>query len=230
MSPLDMSLLVNAMDIGAPFPVYRDIKPVPDGGPTGVPPRPYLLLLRETMRRLQEAERIMAEQQERIEYLETLSTTDELTGLLNRRGFMAALRRELAAARRTGQGGILLIVDLDDFKSINDDHGHVAGDAYLQQAARILTESVRSHDIVARIGGDEFAVLLTQVDSEAGLARAESLTQRFNTSTLSWQQTSLPLRASFGSTPFKPGDQEDALVRRADIGMYKNKAARKVAR
>lgn len=202
----------------------------PDLGPVSMNADTYVYLLQDTIMRLREAETKIAEQKERIEHLETLSMTDELTGLLNRRGFVEAFRRELASARRTGVGGVLVIIDLDGFKDINDTYGHLCGDWYLRQASRTLKENVRAHDIVARFGGDEFAVLLTHTDQSQGLIRAEALSSTFNASTCQWQMRSLALRASFGTHPFAGGDQEEDVIRRADAGMYRVKRLVKARR
>ncbi|HYC04245.1 MAG TPA: GGDEF domain-containing protein [Azospirillaceae bacterium] len=184
-------------------------------------------MLQEMALRLADAERVISEQRERIEALETMTMTDELTGLMNRRGFMDAFRRELAATRRGTATGVLVMVDLDGFKAINDRHGHLAGDAYLRQVGRALTESVRAQDVVARLGGDEFAVLLTRVGEAAGQARAEALAKAFEGRHATWQNVALPLRASFGAMAYRSGDREDEALRRADARMYQVKAERK---
>jgi diguanylate cyclase (GGDEF)-like protein len=107
--------------------------------------------------------------------LAKLSETDALTGLLNRRGFDAHLARAMAAARIAKRGGALLYVDLDNFKQINDRHGHAQGDAALRTAAELLRRSVRAGDVVGRLGGDEFAVWLAQVDAIEARQRGEQL-------------------------------------------------------
>lgn len=104
-----------------------------------------------------------------------LSETDALTGLLNRRGFDAHLARTMAAARIAKRGGALLYVDLDNFKQINDRHGHAQGDAALRAAAELLRRSVRAGDLVGRLGGDEFAVWLAEVDTRESRQRGEQL-------------------------------------------------------
>jgi diguanylate cyclase (GGDEF)-like protein len=107
--------------------------------------------------------------------LAKLSETDALTGLLNRRGFDAHLARSMAAARIAKRGGALLYVDLDNFKQINDRHGHAQGDAALRAAAELLRRSVRAGDLVGRLGGDEFAVWLAEVDTREARQRGEQL-------------------------------------------------------
>ncbi|WP_431859698.1 GGDEF domain-containing protein [Azospirillum sp.] len=177
--------------------------------------------------KLAEAEETITQQQERIAYLESLTMTDELTGLVNRRGFNLHLKRELAAARRAGQGGgVLVMIDLDGFKAINDTHGHLAGDSYLRQVARLLQAHVRQHDVVARLGGDEFAVLLTDTDPATGAARAAELAQLANRAHAAWNGQELPVRFSVGVQPYGPADHEDEVIRRADAKMYRHKGSK----
>lgn len=232
MPPLDSHTTSSPSGIGLELPLPRWTPHVtPNGGTApGLPVDAYVLMLREVTARLREAESRMVEQQERIAYLETLSLTDELTGLLNRRGFAEAFRRALATARRTGTGGVLMIVDLDGFKAVNDRHGHLAGDRYLCRVAKVLSEKTRAKDVVARLGGDEFALLLTETGKEAGLARASDIAAALNAETCTVGTSTLPLRASFGAEPYGPDDREDAVSRRADLLMYRTKAARKRTR
>ena len=109
------------------------------------------------------------------EALARLSETDALTGLLNRRGFDASLAKAMAASRIAGLDGALLYVDLDNFKQINDRHGHAQGDAALKAAAELLRRSVRAGDLVGRLGGDEFAIWLAEVDGAEARRRGEQL-------------------------------------------------------
>lgn len=173
---------------------------------------------------LAQAECLIAAQRQRISQLENMAVTDELTGLMNRRGMMAALRRELSAAARSESGcGVLIMCDLNGFKHINDTHGHSAGDAYLRAVATALQQEVRPTDIVARIGGDEFAILLTRVDGDNGFARLLKLEQSFHTHALTWGARVLPLSASFGATSYGKGDAPEALLAAADLRLYAQK-------
>lgn len=177
---------------------------------------------------LAEAQATIAEQQERIAHLESLTMTDELTGLLNRRGFYSHFRRELAAARRHDTAsGVLVMIDLDGFKAINDKHGHLAGDSYLRQVARLIAGAVRDEDVVARLGGDEFAVLLTNTDARSGATRADQLTESAAKQRVFWNGTDLAIRFSLGVQPYGPEDHEDEVMRKADIKMYGNKSVRR---
>ena len=172
------------------------------------------------------AERRIADLMERVAILETTSRSDELTGLLNRRGFLFELNRALAAAKRYDETGMLVYVDLDGFKDINDSFGHPAGDAALCYVARILEENVRATDYVARLGGDEFAVLLTHASREQALGRAEILDQILNTAHVSWESRNIPLAASVGVYAYDQTSTPDDLVRMADEAMYKTKKMR----
>ena len=178
---------------------------------------------------LAEAHATIAEQRERIAHLEGLTMTDELTGLLNRRGFYNLFRRELAAGRRHGGGGggVLVLIDLDGFKRINDTHGHLAGDAYLRQVARLLAGAVRQEDVVARLGGDEFALLLTNTDASRGAARARDIAETAGGHCVRWNNTDLPVRFSLGVQPYGSGDREEEVIRLADSRMYSDKANRR---
>ena len=173
-----------------------------------------------------QAERRMAEQQRRIARLERLAATDELTGALNRRGFESALKRHLALARRHDEPGVLVIVDLDGFKPINDTYGHRAGDEVLRRVARLLMDSVRETDYVGRLGGDEFAVLLTRTSHLDGIDRAESLDRRVNGMRVAWDGRMIAPRASFGIQTYGPGDNGAELIGQADEAMYRIKRAR----
>lgn len=132
--------------------------------------------------------------------LEILAQRDALTGLYNRRQFTAMAELELARAERIPGGIALLMVDLDFFKHINDQHGHPAGDEVLRQVATLLSAGVRSTDLVARMGGEEFIVLLPHTNLENALAVAEKLRKTLRERPLLVQGVQLPVTASFGLT------------------------------
>ena len=122
-----------------------------------------------------QAEQHSASRAERIKYLQNLSFTDEVTGLFNRRGFDEQLRRTLANARRFGHTGLMAYHDLDGFKTVKDCYGHRGGDAVLRYVGEIAIASLRERDTVARLCGDEFAMLLTRTTKAYGAKRARSL-------------------------------------------------------
>lgn len=163
---------------------------------------------------------------ERIVRLECLVSTDELTGVLNRRGFEAELRRTLDLAQRHGETGVLLFVDLDDFKSVNDTYGHAAGDKVLRHVALLLKKSVRRSDVVARLGGDEFVVLLTKACATGGKTRRIALEQTLRSAVVHWHDCVIKVGASVGARPYGPCDECDVLIRDADERMYAQKPGR----
>lgn len=176
---------------------------------------------------INEAKRIIGRLEERIRHLEGMALTDELTGLLNRRGFTLALQRELSIARRDiGASGVLIMIDLDGFKSINDLWGHSVGDDYLQTVAHALLSNVRNTDIVARLGGDEFVVMFTRMNEAVGLKRMAKLEKDFNSRIMQWEEKTLPLRASFGLSAYSGNNTPEAILAAADRKLYAHKASR----
>ena len=180
----------------------------------------------DALRAAMHTERTILHQTLRIEEMEHLARTDELTGAYNRRGFDQEFKRVLAAANRYGETGVLIYVDLDGFKPINDTYGHAAGDLILCEVVRILEENVREHDFVARLGGDEFAVLLTRTTWKNGLERAELLKHLLNTTSVKWHDKNIAVRASLGFQRFGPDDCDKALLKKADNAMYEAKRLR----
>jgi diguanylate cyclase (GGDEF)-like protein len=176
-----------------------------------------------------EAEHRIADQAARIAEMESMALFDELTGILNRRGFINELERALADARRRSESGVLIYIDLDGFKAINDTLGHSAGDDVLRHAAQVLRDNVRSTDSVGRLGGDEFGVLLTRTTRKDGIARAEALEQLLNSSTVMWGTRLVSLRASFGIRAYSGRDDGGSLLNGADEAMYRAKRARSEA-
>ncbi|KQV44854.1 diguanylate cyclase domain-containing protein [Duganella sp. Root336D2] len=155
---------------------------------------------------------------------------DELTGLPNRRLFQDRILSAIARCRRGQSRGALLFIDLDDFKQVNDEHGHVAGDQLLHAIARRITSCVREADTVARIGGDEFVALLENVADQAQAeALARKIQQVIATPLVLAGRTVRP-HASIGIALYpEHGEVIDQLMRHADQAMYASKAARKAA-
>lgn len=157
--------------------------------------------------------------------LETVALRDELTGLYNRRGWYTLAEHELERARRHGSSRVLLFIDLDGLKQVNDVLGHREGDRAIAAAAAVLTSSSRSADVVGRLGGDEFVLLLGE-DGQADLAR-QRLVEALSAHNLR-SDAGFELRLSIGAEVWFP-DQActlDELVRRADAEMYIDKTSR----
>lgn len=184
------------------------------------------LLVERLLAYTAQAEQRLAEQEERIHELESLSITDSLTGLLNRRGFEDALGRVLANAQRHGEQGVLAYIDLDDFKTINDTFGHSTGDEILRHVADILRQNVRATDYVARLGGDEFAIIFTHASSVDLKAIVRKLKRCVGSSLARVGQRLITVRASLGSAVYGPSTPAEALINCADNAMYAEKARR----
>lgn len=158
--------------------------------------------------------------------IERLAATDGMTGVYNVRYFYQALDREVVRSRRYGQETSILICDLDDFKSINDRFGHLAGDDVLRQVARLLQQTCRESDLVARYGGDEFAVILTQTGQQEAQRVVSRLQEGIHTHPfdVGGQFLGEQLTISIGMAGY-PHDGADAesLVRVADERLYQEK-------
>jgi diguanylate cyclase (GGDEF)-like protein len=147
--------------------------------------------------------------------------------VLNRRGFEREVRRAAAFQKRYGTPVALLIFDLDEFKAINDRFGHAAGDAVLLTASRVLRESVRSSDTIARIGGDEFAAILWHIDKEAAERKGRSLVAALCAATTTVDGGVIPLKASFGMATMAEDGDIARTYAVADRSLYADKAARR---
>lgn len=164
--------------------------------------------------------------------LERMATTDELTGLPNRRFFMDTLQRELRKLTRisTDQQLSLLVIDLDRFKSVNDRYGHATGDAVLRQVAGRLAHAVRATDLPARYGGEEFAILLPDTSEKGAAFLAEKLRADVEESPVRHDGATIQVTISVGvatiDAPRRYGPEVEAdLIRRADEAMYEAKSA-----
>lgn len=184
-------------------------------------------LITEVLSYAAAAEQRMAEQEDRISFLEQLSVTDELTGIPNRRGLRNALGRTLAASARHREAGVLGFLDLDKFKDINDVYGHMAGDAVLRHVAKCLKSHVRPEDTVARIAGDEFALILSRCDAEQGRSRLRALQREINGSYVSYAGKEIPIGCSIGIQHFDGKTDPADLIEAADKAMYLDKETRK---
>jgi diguanylate cyclase (GGDEF)-like protein/PAS domain S-box-containing protein len=168
----------------------------------------------------------ISEQCERQETLLRLATTDPLTGASNRRHFLDRLDAEMARQRRHGGAIALLMADLDHFKRVNDCHGHAAGDAALCHFVRIVRQTVRRSDIVGRLGGEEFAILLPGDDLDGAREFAERLRRAVELSPVKIGNVRISITVSIGISCLRDDDEDaDVLLRRADEALYAAKAA-----
>jgi diguanylate cyclase (GGDEF)-like protein len=163
----------------------------------------------------------------RIAELERLVLIDTLTPLYNRRHFMDILERWMWRAHRYGEDSGLLFIDVDQLKHVNDDLGHDAGDYLLVSIAEILKSGVRRSDIVARIGGDEFGILLEKVDKASLPQKAQKIAHIIAAHTLNYKGTKILPRVSVGYAMIEPNVSAAEILIRADKAMYAQKMARR---
>jgi len=169
----------------------------------------------------------LAEARARIAELEQRADVDPLLDILNRRGFERELKRSLAYMKRYGAAAALVYIDLDRFKAINDQHGHAAGDRLLKGVARELTGRVRASDVVGRLGGDEFGVLMWNVSEPQAAMRARELENRIEWLSLEQGPAQPGVGASAGVVMLAPELDAAGAIDAADRAMYARKRERR---
>jgi diguanylate cyclase (GGDEF)-like protein/PAS domain S-box-containing protein len=158
--------------------------------------------------------------------LRQLSVTDALTGVLNRRGFEEVVRTHHASLCRFGTPSSLIAVDIDHFKTVNDTHGHAAGDSVLMALAALFREETRLDlDMIGRIGGEEFMLLLPNSDLDAAVSLAGRIRTRIRSEAFNFDDTAIRITASFGVSAFAVADEAEATLRDADEALYEAKRA-----
>ncbi|MFL6749252.1 MAG: GGDEF domain-containing protein [Sphingomicrobium sp.] len=161
----------------------------------------------------------------RVEELDKLAHQDALVPLFNRRGMLRELEMMIARHQRHGTPAAVLFVDLNDLKLLNDQYGHVGGDAALVSVAEKLRAGTRATDCVARLGGDEFCVLLDHADEKIALETAERLVDSIARDEFLFEEISIPLSVAIGVTLIEEGDSPATVLARADKAMYRVKDA-----
>jgi diguanylate cyclase (GGDEF)-like protein len=157
--------------------------------------------------------------------LERMATIDDLTGLLNRQAFEAVFQETLQDVARTGKPLSVILLDIDSFKQINDNYGHLAGDQVIHAVAELARIAVRQNDIVVRWGGEEFLVVLRDCPMEAARRVAEDLRGTVLAHDFDLKPSSTHVTVSLGVAQFKPGESPAALFKRADAALYDAKAS-----
>jgi len=196
------------------------------------PPR-TLLSLSETVVReagmfeLLAAEMRIAELEKALAEAQQAAASDALTGVLNRRGFAEAFEREQARSRRKGGALALALIDLDDFKRLNDTLGHHTGDQALIHLVRVLRAALRPSDVLARFGGEEFVVLLPETSADDARAVVARLQRQLAAAPLSEEDGGVSLAFSAGVVVADAGESLDALIVRADAATYTAKRSGK---
>lgn len=167
----------------------------------------------------------VARLESRVEELDRLANMDDLVPVANRRGLIAQLDMMIARHERHGTPAALLFVDVDGLKTLNDAFGHAAGDAALIHLTEMMMACVRQTDLVARIGGDEFAILLDHADEASAREAAVRIADHVAGCEFCFEGTCLPLSIAIGFTPVQQGDSPESVMGRADEAMYRHKDA-----
>lgn len=157
---------------------------------------------------------------------EAAADHDVLTPALNRRGFITALQRTMAYCQRHGVPAVLLYLDMDGFKSVNDRLGHAAGDAALVAVAELFLANLRESDAVGRLGGDEFALLMLHAGYEEGRAKARQLSEALKTEGFVWDGQKTELGGSFGVRAWDGHTDAEVWLTEADAAMWVRKKGR----
>ncbi len=176
-----------------------------------------ILDAQETVKRLQS----------KMEEVADMATIDALTGLYNRRALFSRLTEEYSRARRYGQGFSILLIDIDDFKKVNDEHGHQVGDGILRGLGAFLRQNLRDSDFPSRYGGEEFICLLPSTDLIQASQAGEKIRKQLSSSKLSSKKMgmSLQITVSIGAATLNANEGEDidSLIKRADDALYQAK-------
>jgi diguanylate cyclase (GGDEF)-like protein len=155
-----------------------------------------------------------------------LAFRDPLTGVGNRLAFDEALAREIARAKRHHGRLVLIMMDMDGFKEVNDRYGHLVGDELLKHFARLVKTTIRDSDMLFRFGGDEFALLMPETDRTGGMQLVTRLREVMKSQPLVWQGAVIPTKGSMGLAELIPGEDGASLVARADAALYEDKRRR----
>lgn len=165
----------------------------------------------------------LEEARQRVGYLEQLADQDTLAPVLNRRAFVRELSRMAAFEERYGAAGAVLYFDVNDLKVVNDTHGHAAGDAVLKRVCEVLLRDTRASDVVGRLGGDEFGVILAQSALEPAAAKAAKLAEAIAAEEVEWEGQRLRISVAYGVHTLSTGQRADDALNAADRAMYAHK-------
>jgi diguanylate cyclase (GGDEF)-like protein len=163
----------------------------------------------------------------RLALAEELADRDTLAATLNRRAFLRELHRTMSEVERYKTPAAVLYADLDGFKALNDGYGHAAGDAVLRHIGRLLMDQVRESDIVGRLGGDEFGIILNRAPADEARAKAASLSDKVNSSVIMHAGIAHRIRVSIGVHVIANVEDPEDAIARADEAMYADKHARR---
>ena len=173
------------------------------------------------------AEHRIEQLKDELELVRRLVHEDQLSGALNRRGLDDALEREAARAERNDTPLCIALIDIDDFKMVNDSFGHQVGDVVLVHLVAIIRETIRTHDLIGRYGGEEFLLLLPDSRIDEAVAVADRLQRALAGKAVAWGTQKLHVTFSAGVAARSAGESNEALIGRADLALYQAKRAGK---
>ncbi|MFT7861162.1 MAG: GGDEF domain-containing protein [Sulfurimonas sp.] len=171
---------------------------------------------------VERANNVISDLQGKIRELEQNSQLDALTKVFNRRSLDSYIHK-ICEKGEIENDLHLLILDIDDFKNLNDTHGHIAGDKVLIFLSNLLRKTLRDGDRIFRYGGEEFVIVLNRIDDDSCLHISERILKLVNTNKLIYKGTTLQITVSIGSTKYHPGDTLETLIERADTALYRSK-------
>ncbi len=182
--------------------------------------RDAIMALMEEVARLREE---LNNNRGRIQHLERLADQDSLLPVYNRRAFVRELTRAISMTERYGAPSTVIYFDVNNMKQINDTYGHPAGDAALRHVAESLLELVRDSDVVGRLGGDEFGVILYQIDADVAQEKSSQLAQEIAKKPVPFNDTELEVHVTFGAYTFNGVEDAGQALAEADKAMYERK-------
>lgn len=200
-------------------------------GPTalGIPEAEFTPSVRDAIIKLmgevQDLGHQLIQLRSRLDDAERAADQDQLLPVLNRRAFVRELTRHIAFSARYGTPASLIYFDLDGFKLVNDTHGHPGGDAMLAHFAETLTRHVRRSDVVGRLGGDEFGIILTHAGQDQANRKAQSLLETLRARPAIFNGQTIPVGFSYGAFELCASENAESAMARADEAMYSRKRA-----
>ena len=204
--------------------------PVPTTSLMGIPAEevtPKVRIAIETlMREVERLRRDVEEMKRRNATLEKLADEDTLLPVVNRRAFVRELSRSMSFAQRYGKPSSVSFFDVNNMKSINDTYGHAGGDAALMHVAQTLLANVRHSDVVGRLGGDEFGVILVQVDDAVAEAKTAELAEKISAEAAVWNGEAIDVSIAYGHYVFCGEEDADDALSAADRAMYAQKTSK----
>ena len=225
------SLLADPNSV-PPSPAHSETRAAEKPAVLGIPPQELTPHVRRALKLLSDQVASLKSDRARLvdqlRRAEALADRDTLVPVFNRRAFERELNRVISFANRYEVQASLVYFDLDGFKHINDRFGHPAGDAILLAVGETLAANIRESDLVGRVGGDEFAVILAKAGPEDARRKGAELAEAISKTEITYQGHRLQVGAAYGSYSFEPDDTGEQALSRADEAMYANKVGRKI--